>query len=566
MSAESVRPRSVAHIVRGAAFVLLGFLLFIVAVVPTRKGSAQATPVASSAKLDVVVVVDNSSLLAGGQLLPDVKTAISTYIGALPPQVPVGVIRYGGFPSSATTGLSTNRTNIVARVAEIAPEGNPALFDGLDLAIEQFDLTSRSKRQILLVGTGVNSGSILSFVDVRERLLQRSIVVDAIEVRASKSDISAIDGIVASSSGRKYALKDLAAISNLAAERVSWATPAAYVPPVSTAPETSLLKSKFVLIGGVLLLAGGIALTFLKPKKLKVPKGKNGKKSKKGKFDLLGVEEVKKKGGATPVSGIADKLSVAADKVLEKQGKNRSFGATLERAGIALRPGEFIIVAFVTILMIFALLYKFKGIIPASIVGGILLIFGPSKYLKRRTAKRSSAFGDQLSDTLQLLSSSLRAGQGLMQAVDSVAREGEAPASDEFKRIVTETRLGRDLIDSLRAMADRVRSEDFNWVIPAIEINREVGGDLAEVLDTVASTIRDRADIRRQVKTLSAEGRLSAYVLLSLPIGIAMFINMSSPDYLAELWKSPGYFLAGAAGLMMVIGGVWLFKLCKIEF
>jgi tight adherence protein B len=566
MSAESVRPRSVAHIVRGAAFVLLGFLLFMVAVVPSRKGSAQATaPVASSAKLDVVIVVDNSALVAGGRLLPDIKAAISTYISALPPQVPVGVIRYGGFPSSATTGLSTNRTNIIARVSEIEPEGNPALFDGLDLAISQFNLDSLSKRQILLVGTGVNSGSTLAFANVRELMLQRSIVVDAIDVPAAKSDIRALDGIVAASSGKRYSLTDLGAIRGLAGERVTWATPAPYVAPISTAPKSSLLRSKFVLIGGVLLLAGGIAAAFLKPKGVKAPKGKGGKK-KKGKFDLLGVEEVKKKGGATPVAGIADKLSVAADKVLEKQGKNRSLGATLERAGIALKPGEFLIVAFVTVLMIFAILLKFKGPIIAGVVGLIVLVFGPSKYLKRRTAKRSNAFGDQLSDTLQLLSSSLRAGQGLMQAVDSVAREGEAPASEEFKRIVTETRLGRDLIDSLRAMADRVRSEDFNWVIPAIEINREVGGDLAEVLDTVASTIRDRADIRRQVKTLSAEGRLSAYVLLSLPIGIALFINASSPDYLSELWKSPGYFLAGAAALMMIVGGVWLFKLCKIEF
>jgi tight adherence protein B len=153
-----------------------------------------------------------------------------------------------------------------------------------------------------------------------------------------------------------------------------------------------------------------------------------------------------------------------------------------------------------------------------------------------------------------------------MQAIDSVAKEGDAPASDEFRRVVTETRLGRDLIDSLRAMADRIQSEDFNWVIPAIEINREVGGDLAEVLDTVAGTIRDRADIRRQVKTLSAEGRLSAYVLLSLPIGIAAFINFSNPSYLVELRTSPGYYLAGIAILAMIVGGVWLFKLCKIEF
>ncbi len=562
MNSESIRPRSVAHIVRAAAFLLLGFVLFVVAVAPSRDGSAQATAAAPTTKLDVVVVVDNSTLLAG-RLLPEVKTAINTFVSALAPTVRVGVIRYGGFPSSATTGLSLNRASVVARVSELELEGDPTLFDGLDLGIEQFDLNSLNKRQILLVATGVNRGSTLDFADVRERLLQRSIAVDAIEIRGEKFDTAAIDGIVASSSGRKFALNDLEGIRGLAATRTAWAVPPAYVAPASeTAKKTSLLTSKPVLLGAVVVLAGIIAFVTVRPKKMK-----GAKKGLKGKIDLLGVTEVSgKKSSSNAVTGIADKLSVAADKVLEKQGKNRSFSATLERAGIALRPGEFMIVAFVTLLMIFALLYKFKGIMVAGIGTGILTIFGPGKYLKRRTSKRSAAFGDQLSDTLQLLSSSLRAGQGLMQAVDSVAREGEAPASEEFKRIVTETRLGRDLIDSLRAMADRVRSEDFNWVIPAIEINREVGGDLAEVLDTVAGTIRDRADIRRQVKTLSAEGRLSAYVLLSLPCGIALFINMSSPDYLAELWKAPGIYLASAAAFMMIVGGVWLFKLCKIEF
>ena len=561
MNSESLRARSVAHIVRAAAFLMLGFVLFVVAVAPSRKSSAQATGASPTTKLDVVVVVDNSTLLAG-RLLSDVKTAINTYVSALPPTVRVGVIRFGGFPSSATTGLSLNRTGIVARVSELELEGDPTLFDGLDLGIEQFDLNSLNKRQILLVGTGVNRGSTLAFADVRERLLQRSIAVDAIEVRGEKFDTAAIDGIVASSGGRRYSLSDLEGIRGLASSRTQWAVPPVYSPPsAAAAARKSLLSSKPVLVGVVVLLAGLVAFITMRPKKLK------GAKGSKGKIDLLGVTEVGgKKTSSNAVTGIADRLSVAADKVLEKQGKNRSFGASLERAGIALRPGEFVIVAFVTLLMIFALLYKFKGIMVAGIGTGVLSIFGPGKYIKRRTNKRSTAFGDQLSDTLQLLSSSLRAGQGLMQAVDSVAREGDAPASEEFKRIVTETRLGRDLIDSLRAMADRVRSEDFNWVIPAIEINREVGGDLAEVLDTVASTIRDRADIRRQVKTLSAEGRLSAYVLISLPIGIAMFINLSSPDYLAELWKAPGIYLAVAAGLMMVVGAVWLFKLCKIEF
>jgi tight adherence protein B len=153
-----------------------------------------------------------------------------------------------------------------------------------------------------------------------------------------------------------------------------------------------------------------------------------------------------------------------------------------------------------------------------------------------------------------------------MQAVDSVAKEGDAPASEEFRRVVVESRLGRDLVDSLKSMGKRLDSEDFQWVIPAIEINREVGGDLAEVLDTVATTVRDRADIRRQVKTLSAEGRMSAYVLLALPIAIAMMVRASNPTYIGELTHGTGLWLAGIGILLMVIGGFWLFSLCKIEF
>ena len=111
--------------------------------------------------------------------------------------------------------------------------------------------------------------------------------------------------------------------------------------------------------------------------------------------------------------------------------------------------------------------------------------------------------------------------------------------------MIVEARLGRDVVDAMKAMADRVRSEDFGWVVPAIEINREVGGDLAEVLDTVAKTIRDRADLRRQVKTLSAEGKFSAYVLLSLPVAITLIIRASNPTYIAALGHGKGGLYGG---------------------
>jgi tight adherence protein B len=147
-----------------------------------------------------------------------------------------------------------------------------------------------------------------------------------------------------------------------------------------------------------------------------------------------------------------------------------------------------------------------------------------------------------------------------------VAKESDSPTSEEFHRVVVETRLGRDLVDSLKAMTARIDCEDMEWVIPAVEINREVGGDLAEVLEQVGATIRDRADLRRQVKTLSAEGRLSAFVLVGLPIVLGGFIQSSNPEYMGALFEGFGLYLVGAASLMMLIGSIWLFNLCKIEF
>jgi tight adherence protein B len=137
------------------------------------------------------------------------------------------------------------------------------------------------------------------------------------------------------------------------------------------------------------------------------------------------------------------------------------------------------------------------------------------------------------------MAGNLRAGHSLLRALDTVSREAEQPTSTEFSRVLNETRVGRPLGDCLDEIANRMRSDDFTWVAQAIAIHREVGGDLAEVLDTVSRTIRERNQIRRQVKALSAEGRMSGYVLMALPIGVTGFLMMSNPGYLTKLTQSP---------------------------
>jgi tight adherence protein B len=177
------------------------------------------------------------------------------------------------------------------------------------------------------------------------------------------------------------------------------------------------------------------------------------------------------------------------------------------------------------------------------------------------------AFADQLEQTLPLLAGSLRAGFSVTQAIDAVARESESPTADEFGRVVTETRLGKDLNDALAALAERTENPDFKWVVQAMEIHRAVGGDLAEVLDNVFSTIRDRNSVRRQIQALGAEGRLSAAVLIALPFGAAMFIQLINPGYLGLLFQSAlGWTLLITALVSIGIGSLWIKRLLKVEY
>lgn len=147
-----------------------------------------------------------------------------------------------------------------------------------------------------------------------------------------------------------------------------------------------------------------------------------------------------------------------------------------------------------------------------------------------------------------------------------VVNETTPPASDEFRRVQTEARLGLPVEDALQAMADRVSSEDFAWAVSAISIQREVGGNLAEVLDVVAATIRDRSALRRHVSALTAEGRISAYILLALPFAEALFLYVVNPTYMRPMFTEPlGWVIMGSGLLLLLVGSIWLVRAMKVE-
>jgi tight adherence protein B len=248
--------------------------------------------------------------------------------------------------------------------------------------------------------------------------------------------------------------------------------------------------------------------------------------------------------------------------------RNAAFGsrASLEQAGLKMRQADFILLV--------ACIAVTAGVVGFILYGFIaaLLMTASTPLLAKLTlnvlsGRRRSQFDAQLGDTLQMLAGGLRAGHSLMRSVDAVARDADAPTSEEFARLVNESRLGRDLQESMQDAAVRMRSEDFSWIGQAIEIHREVGGDLAEVLDQVGETIRERSQIKGQVKALSAEGRLSAYILIALPVGMFLYMSIASSAYISTLYTTTiGWVLIGVAAVLLAVGSFWLSRVVKIKF
>jgi tight adherence protein B len=208
------------------------------------------------------------------------------------------------------------------------------------------------------------------------------------------------------------------------------------------------------------------------------------------------------------------------------------------------------------------LLQNFFATLLIGAVGAAVPFVWLSIVVKRRMSKLHG----QLADILMILANALRAGHSFMQALDLVAQEIGEPAAEEFGRLVAEVRLGRPVEESLAALAERIGSEDFKWALLAVNIQREVGGNLAEVLDTVSETIRERDAIRRQIDVLTAEGRLSVWILTGLPIGIALYMSWVSPEYIGLLFNTGlGMMMLIVAACMLGVGIFWMKKVVKID-
>ena len=254
-----------------------------------------------------------------------------------------------------------------------------------------------------------------------------------------------------------------------------------------------------------------------------------------------------------------------AGKMVDQFDEKGAVRASLERARIPMRPGEYVVTSGAATFAAAALLYGVTGTWVFALVGLAIGPLAATSFVRFRIAKRKKAFEAALPDALTLIASSLSAGHTFLRAIQMMCEEAEPPLAEEFSRVVAETRLGDPVVDALGRMAKRLDVRDLDWVVQAIRIQQTVGGRLADLLHTLADFIRAREEVRRDVAVLTAEGRISAYVLTALAPFMFLAIQVVSPGYMKPMFHGLGLLVLGFTALLMTAGSVIIFRMCKIE-
>jgi tight adherence protein B len=571
--------------------------------------AATAAPVsAASTKVQrtAIICIDTSGSMLGARLA-GAKSAAATFLSSLPKDVSVGLVT---FSSTARVDVAPtlNRGQVSSAVQGLVAKGDTALYDAAKLAASTAG--TRGARTVLLLSDGKDEGSKTGLPATISAVKTSGVLISAVALGAEAAAQQPLAQIAAASGGsviRATAAGDLASAFQQAAQAISQ-----QVVVTATLPQDLTDTSATVAVTGT---AAGESITdqvFTSLTKAPLTPQDYGPKAVAPKKGLsktvlylatvglfLGVllilyvaisavsygdrQAVRRRlsiytltgRGPAPVkestvlgdSAVARSAVEFAGRVVAQRDLESGLERKLDAAGVPLRPAEWLLLHLGSAIGLAVLLYALTGasVVPA-LVGLLIGLAGPFLYLVIKESRRTSAFLAQLPDTLQLLAGSLSAGYSLPQAVDAVVQEGNQPIAGEFNRALVESRLGVNVEDALDGIAGRMKSEDFGWVVMAIRIQREVGGNLAEVLKTVAGTLRERERLRRQVQVLSAEGRLSAWILGGLPPVFALYLVLVRRSYIEILYTDPiGIFMLVVMLIQMVVGAFWLSKVVKVE-
>jgi tight adherence protein B len=562
-------------------------------------GSA-AAPAAALPPRTVLVVLDTSGSMAGTGLETARRAALD-FARRLPPDVRVGLVTFADRPRVAVAP-TTDRSAVAAALAATRAAGGTALYDAVAAALGTLDrahAAAGSVQHLVVLSDGKDTASRGSLDTVLARLGAARVPVDAVAFRFA-GDRSTLTRMATASGGSVLSATDrggLATAFEAAAadfdQRLDVTVPdlpadlggrqvrvEVRVPAGTSVLATGGSAAFPAVAGGALSgprgwavwAVAGLVFAALLGLGLLVGVLAGGTGERRRRLAQLDLYRISGRAGEDPVdTGLRSSLTGAAlawiDRRVTARGIRQAVELDLDRAGVGLRVQEWMLLRACGCAALAAVLVVVTGspllAVPAAAAIGW---FGSRAVLSFRASRRCAAFADGLPDLLELVAGSLKSGFSLPQALEAVVRDGSQPVAGEVSRALAGARLGVDLEDGLESVAERMRSRDLGWTVMAIRIQRMVGGNLAEVLLTTVQTMRERAQVHRQVRALTAEGRLSAYILVALPIGIGGFLFLARRDYMRPLVAEPlGLVMLAAAGVLVGLGSLWLSRLVKVE-
>lgn len=572
--------------------------------------TASSTRDGAAVSRTTVLAIDTSQSMAQGGRFAAAKEAATTYLDAVPSDVEVGIVT---FDNTVEVALEPTVDRDAARtvVAGLALAQDTLLYDGVMAAIDAAG--DSGQRTVLLLSDGADAGSTHSLDDATARIEDSNTRVDIVALDLPANRVAPLRTMASAGRGEVITSSGTALADAFAAEAevltgqvlVSAPLPQGFDADVATVEVTlpvsgggeavtaralapieaasgteeevsTALPSvgsdsgwappDWVLWAGLATLAVGLVTAAVLLVPAPPPPLSIADRVAAYSTHTRGAPAAEDQRNAT--EPVLDQVKAAAAGVLERNsGLNERMTRRLSAAGSEFKPSEWLLVHIGSVLAAAVVGLVLGG--GNIFVGVAFLAVGfvlPPLFLTFQIGRRQRAFDAALPEVLQLLSGALSAGLSLAQAVDTVVREGPEPIASEFKRVLVEARIGVQLEDAFEGVAERFQSKDFAWAVMAIRIQRQVGGNLAELLTTVAGTMRERQFLRRHVRALSAEGRLSAVILCGLPPLFGLYLFATNREFLSPLVADVrGWLLLGFGVIWMSIGAFWMSRMVKVE-
>jgi len=550
----------------------------------------------------VVLAVDRSQSMAGASLR-DATAAARAFVAAKGPNDQVEVVTFG-HQAVSLTGFSSSGTDADAALSglQVDSRSGTALWDAVVRAATALGQQGQPGRVIVLVTDGQDVSSSATFAAAVAAAHQAHALVYTIGIdgpgftpgplkrlaadtgglyreASSSADLASLYGSIARTLSHTWQLRyvtaarpgesvrisaEIAGVGS-ATRAVTFANTGPTVAP-SSPPSSVLPSSVWRSSLAPIVLAGAVGVLVLLATWFAAG-ARRGSWLRTRLAPHLGPSERRTKTkrqrqGRTFLRG----LVAATEQAFANVRQFRAVQQLLTRADLPLLASELLYVCAGAAIAV--ALVAFVAGVPTVLVVPFMIVAGaaPLVWVASKARRRMKAFDNQLPDLLITIAASLKAGHSFRHAIQAVVDEGAEPTAKELRRVLTETRLGRPMDEALAEMGERVGSKNLSFVLNAVTIQRQIGGSLAGLFDVVAETVRQRQQFARKIKSLTATGRMSAYVLGGLPFFVAALVSLISPAYMHSLWhSSTGHLMVGAALVMLGVGSVVLKRIVSFK-